>query len=67
MGISWWLIRSVCHHEDGYICWAFLNLIDGQVDLAEAVGADLSVMERDARRMRYVYSPDAKRKNCIAF
>ena len=25
---------------------------DGQIDLAEAVGADLSVMERDAGRMR---------------
>lgn len=44
-------------------CWAFLNLINAKIDLAEAVGADLNVMERDARRMRYVYSlPTLKQK-----
>ena len=37
-------------------CWTFLNLINAKIDLAEAVGADLNVMERDARRMRHVYS-----------
>lgn len=30
-------------------------LIVNKTDLAEAVGADLAVMERDARRMRFVY------------
>ena len=29
-------------------------LVVNKIDLAEAVGADLGVMERDARRMRFV-------------
>ena len=31
-------------------------LVVNKIDLAEAVGADLGVMERDARRMRFVFA-----------
>ncbi len=47
-------IRIEIHYKFGNRSWDF-NFLFPQVDLAEAVGADLKVMERDAARMRLAF------------
>ena len=52
--IYWWSTRYISIVA---ILKGRNRLMSSQIDLAEAVGADLSVMERDAGRMRYDVYP----------